>query len=127
MLADQSLLSGSKFSDTGYILTCDDKEVNIYDGRTSCILVSEIAVLKVWKCPRTKLWHVLIQLFVTNLNTHTLLLDGPTRTESLNYLYSDPSITKILFHIEVFNHIRPSSVESINNTYELPNIEPEIR
>ena len=106
--ADQSLLSGSKFSNAGYISICDNKEVNIYDGRTSRVLVSERAVLKVWKCPRTKLWHVLIQLCVTNLNTHTLLLDGHTGTESLNSLYSVPSTTKMLSHLEVFNHIRPT-------------------
>ena len=77
---DQSLLSGSKFSDAGYISVCDDKEVNIYDGRTARILVSEKVVLKGWKCPRTKLWRVPLQPCVTNLNTHTLPLDGPTGT-----------------------------------------------
>ena len=85
-LADQSLLSGSKFANAGYISICDNKEVNIYDGRTSRVLVSERAVFIVLKCPRTKLWNVLLKPCVTNLNTHTLLLDGPTGTESLNSL-----------------------------------------
>ena len=35
--------------------------------------------------------------------------------------------TKILSHIEVFNHILPSEVEAINNVYNLPSIEPSIR
>ena len=123
----QSLLRGSKFSETGYISICDDKEVNIYDGFTTRIIVSEAAVLKGWKCPRTKLWRVPLQPCVTNLNTHTLLLDGPTGTESLNSIYSVPLTTKILSHLEVFNHILPSSVEAINNVYDIPIIEPAIR
>ena len=79
-LSDQSLRSGSKFADAGYISICDEKKVNIYDGRTARILVSEKVVLKGWKCPRTKLWRVPLQPCVTNLNTHTLPLDGPTGT-----------------------------------------------
>ena len=74
-LADQSLLSGSKFADAGYISICDDKKVNIHDGRTARIIVSEAAVLKGYKFPRTKLWRVPLQSFVNNLNTHTFLLD----------------------------------------------------
>ena len=77
--------------------------------------------------PRTKLWSVPLHTCVTNLNTHTLLLNGHTGTESLNSLYSLPSTTKMLSHLEVFNHIRPSAVEAINNVYELPIIEPAIR
>ena len=64
---------------------------------------------------------------VNNLNIHTLPLNGPTGTESLNYLYSVPSTTKMLSHLEVFNHIRPSAVEAINNFYKLPSIELAIR
>ena len=33
----------------------------------------------------------------------------------------------MLSHLEVFNHIRPNSVEAINNVYKIPSIEPEIR
>ena len=126
-LANQSLLSGSKFSDAGYISICDSKEVNIYDGHTSRILVSERAVFIVWKCPRTKPWHVLLQPCVTNLNTHTLLLNGPTGNDFLNSLYSVPLTPKMCSCLEVFDHIRPSAVEEINNVYELPIIELSIR
>ena len=50
-IADQSLLSGEKFAKAGYVFICDDEEVNIYDGRTIKISVSEEAVLKGWRCP----------------------------------------------------------------------------
>ena len=33
-LVDQTLLSGSKFVDAGYISICDANEVNIYDALT---------------------------------------------------------------------------------------------
>ena len=57
-LADQSLLSGGKFAKAGYVSICDDAEVNIYDGRTVRITVSEEAVLKGWRCPRTRMWRI---------------------------------------------------------------------
>ena len=123
-LADQSLLSGVKFAEAGYISICDGDEVNIYDGRTARIMISEEAVLRGWRCPRTRLWRIPLQAHVTNLNTHTLLLDGPTGTESLNSLYSVPSTAKMLNHIEAF---ASQPAETINNVYELPSIEPTIR
>ena len=45
-LAGQSLLSGAKFDEAGYISVCDGEEVNLYDSRTTRIVVSEEAVLK---------------------------------------------------------------------------------
>ena len=47
-LADQSLLSGNKFAEAGYVSICYDTEVNIYDEHTVKIVVSEAAVLKGW-------------------------------------------------------------------------------
>ena len=50
--------------------------------------VSEKAVLKGWRCPTTKLWRIPLQDSVSNANTDTLLLNGPTGNEPLNALYS---------------------------------------
>ena len=47
-LAVQSLLSGAKFAEVGYISVCDGDEVNLYDSQTARIIVSEEAVLKGW-------------------------------------------------------------------------------
>ena len=44
-LADQSLLSGNKFTEAGYVSICYDSGVNIYYGRTVRIVVSDAAVL----------------------------------------------------------------------------------
>ena len=50
------------------------------------LFISEAAILKGWHYPATKLWHVPLQAKVSNLNMHTLLIDGPTVFESLNAL-----------------------------------------
>ena len=129
-LADQSLLSGEKIAKDGYISICDGNEVNIYDGWTARIEVSEALVLRGWHCSQTKPWRVPLQEHITNLSNQTLIRDGPTGTKFLNSLYSLPSTTKILNHIEAFTQgPMTHPLEAINNVYEyeLPSIEPEIR
>ena len=49
VLANQYLLSGGKFAEFGYVSVCDGYKVNIYDGRTATITVSEAALLKGWQ------------------------------------------------------------------------------
>ena len=126
-LAGQSFVSGVKFSEAGYISVCNGDEVNLSDSRTARIVVSEEAMLKGWFCPHTKMWLTPLQAKVTELKRHTLVLDGPNGTESLNPLYEVPSCARILKHIEVFKKDRPPPSEAINNVYELPSIEPAIR
>ena len=101
-LAENFLLSGVKFAEAGYISICDGDEVNIYDDHIAQIVVSEAAVLKGWHCPQSKLWYVPLQAHVTNLNMHTLLLNGPTGCESINSLYTTPLSADMLDHIELF-------------------------
>ncbi len=45
-LEGNSLLSGGKFAEAGYISICNGDEVNIYNGRTAKIVISKEAVLK---------------------------------------------------------------------------------
>ena len=123
-LAGNSLLSGGKFAEAGYISICDGDEVNIYDGRTAKVVVSEEAVLKGWFCPRQRLWRIPLQQHVTNLNTQTLLLNGPTGTESLHSLYEVPSSPALRTHIK---SLSGNLKEAINNVYELPSVEQSIR
>ena len=127
-LAHQSLLSGGQFANAGYISICYGAEGNIYDGRTSRITVSKAVVLKVWHCPKTKLWKIPLQYQVTNINTDNLLLDGPMQRESLNAMYVLPSATGILQNIAAFTSAdRPPPSDAINNVYELPIIERAVR
>ena len=82
---------------------CDGDKVNIYYGRTATITVSDAAVLKGWRFPRTKLWRIPLRDQVTDLNMHALLLNGPTERESIYYLYTVPTSASVLDHIEIFN------------------------
>jgi hypothetical protein len=61
----------------GYMAIYDDKEVNFYDTGTTKITVLADAILKGWRCPWVKLWHVPLVDNVHNENTETLLLDYP--------------------------------------------------
>ena len=51
-LKDNSLLSGGKFDQAGYVAVCGDKKVSLYDGKTAKITLSEEAVLTGWRCPK---------------------------------------------------------------------------
>ena len=125
-LAGQSLLSGAKFAEAGYISVFDVDEVNLYYSRTARIVVSKEAVLKGWFCLYTKICRIPLQAKVTDLNRHTLILDGPNGTESLNPLYEVPSCACMLKHIEIFKKYIPYPSKDINNVFKLPSIEPEI-
>ena len=128
-LENQSLLSGVKFSEAGYVSACDGEEVNIYDGRTAKITLPEEALLKGWWCPRTKSWRIPFRSQVVDLNMHILVLNDPTVLESLNSLYNVPSSASVMDHIEIFNNdpARPAAGEVINNVYKLPIMERSFR
>ena len=83
-LVNVSLLSTSKLASAGCMKVYDRKEVNVYDGSTTKIIVSEEAVLKGWLCPQSTLWITPLTSQVKNLNTDTLLLDSPDGQQSLN-------------------------------------------
>jgi hypothetical protein len=82
-LVENSLLSTNKFVEAGYTAIYNAEEVNFCGARTTKIMVSEAAILKGWRCPRAKLWRVIITKVVTNKNTDTLLLDHPHIEELL--------------------------------------------
>ena len=75
----------------------------------------------------TKMWRIPLQAKVTDLKRHTLILDGPNGTESINPLYEVPSCARTLKQIEILKKYIPSPSEAINNVCELPSIEPAIR
>ena len=75
------------------------------------------------------MWQIPLQSQVTNLNLHTLLLNGPTVQESINSMYSIPSSAAVLEYIELFNNdpARPLAAKVIHDVYELPSIKRTIR
>ena len=127
-IANKFLLSGGKFAEAGYVSVCNGEEVNISDGQTDKITVSDKSILTGWRCPGTKLWRITLQAQVANPNLHNLLLNGPTGQESFNSLYDVPSSAAVLDHIVLF-HTYPATLspeKEIQNVYELPRIEHTI-
>jgi hypothetical protein len=125
-LANNSLISTSKFVDAGYTVVYDDKEVNYYKKATTKIVVSEDTVLQGWKCPHDKLWHVPLVPDVRNLNTDTILLDHPLGHLSLHAMYEVANTTLTCQHINAISTLAHCR-EYIHNVYELPSLEPTIR
>ena len=127
-LANQSLPSGGKFSEAGYVSICNGNEVNIFDGRTANITVSKAAVLKGCRFPQTKLWRIPLQANITNLITNTLLLNSLTGHESLNSAYVVTPTSKMRAHFTLFHKPACTSTsEAFHNVYELPSIDGTFR
>ena len=68
----ETLISVEKLWDVGYISVFDDKVANIYDGKSSKIVVSEKEILRRWRNPATGLYWVPLKLVVENVNTDTV-------------------------------------------------------
>ena len=72
-LTDNTLISTGKFTDANYFAVYDNEEVNIYDGKTAKIYITEEAVLRGYRCPHSKLWRIPLTENVTNQNTQTAI------------------------------------------------------
>ena len=89
--------------------------------------MSEKSVLKGWFCPKARMWRILLHPHISNNNTDTLVLNGPTGTEFLNTTYTVPKSARILQNMQTNCDDRPAPDKAINNVYELPSTEPKIR
>jgi hypothetical protein len=98
-LVENFRLSTNKFAEAGYTVIYDKDEVNFYNARTRKITVSEEAILTGWRCLHQKMWHIPLVPIVTNLNTDMLLLDHPSRLDSLNAMYAVSSSTVACNHM----------------------------
>ena len=101
-LFNASILSTSKLASAGYITVYDEKEVNVYDGGNTKIIVSEEAILKGWKFPQFTLWRTPLTSRVKNLNMDNLLLDSLDGQHPLNSLYEIMRTTAMIDHISIF-------------------------
>ena len=128
-LADNSLISGGKFADAGYVSICDGSKVNLYDRHSVKITVSEEAVPKGCRCPNTKVWLIPLQTHITNLTTQTFLLNGNTSVESKNQRYVVPNTAAFLEQMNIFTQepAHHSQTDTINNVYDLPIIGRAVR
>ena len=73
-LALNSLLSTSKLADANYITIFTPDEVKVFDAEISKLHITGEAVMKGWRCPKTKLWRVPLKEQWQNVNTDTALL-----------------------------------------------------
>jgi hypothetical protein len=69
-----TLISNSKLADAGYITVYNDKEVNVYDSKTTSVIPTKAAIMTGWRNKRTRLWRIPIQNSIANKNTDTRLL-----------------------------------------------------
>jgi len=83
-------------------------------------------LLKGWRCPRTKLWHVPLVPIVTNLNMDILILDHPSGQNSLNTLYTIEMNQISCKHVAL-QMCKNHRQEYLHNVYELPSVEPAIQ
>ena len=118
----QTLISGGKFADAGYKQLYDADGVKFYNN-TAKITISEEAVIRGYR-DKSGLWRIPLQTFVINEKTDTLLLDAPSKLQSLNCMYQVPDTIRIRNHIQASNQ---KHRETINNVYELPSIKEAIR
>ena len=71
------------------------------------------------------MWQITFQFQFTDLNIHTLILNGTTIKESLNSLYTVLSSASVLEKIKLFNNDpkQQEAKEAIHNVYKHPIIE----
>jgi hypothetical protein len=124
-LANNSLISTSKFVNAGYTVVYDNKEGNYYKKATTKIVVLEDVVLQGLQYPRNKLWRVPLVPNVQNLNTDTILLDHPLGHSSLHVMYEVANTTLTCQHINAISSLAHRR-EYIHNVYKLPSLEPTI-
>ena len=91
-----SLISGCKFADADYVTVLDKNELNIYDGRTTTITISEKAVLKGYRDKQSGLWRIPLKANVVNENTDTLLIQRPMPNEAIAHVFELPSTEKTI-------------------------------
>jgi hypothetical protein len=104
-LALNSLLSTSKLADANYITIFTPDEVKVFDAEVSKLHITGEAVMKGWRCPKTKLWRVPLKEQWQNVNTDMALL------------------SKTVTNIIMEKRNGSNDDEFINHVYELPNLE----
>jgi hypothetical protein len=122
-LANNSLMSTSKFADAVNTIVYDNKEVNYYKKATTKIIVLVDAVIRGWQCPHKKLWHVSLVSNVSNLNTDMILLDHPLGYSSLSAMYEVANMTLTHQDTDAISALA-YCWEYLHNVYKLLSLAP---
>ena len=122
-IKDNSLLSGGKFAQAGYVAVWDDEKVTPLRQKNFKITVSKEAVLTGWRCPTSNMWCIpLVKCAITNDNTQTLLINEKFQPQDPRYTL----LTNAQMH-EQINAVTAAPTDTINNVYELPSTERAVR
>ena len=72
-----TLLIGVKFADADYVTILDKEGINIYDGKTTKIIILDKAVLSGYHT-EGGLWRITLKENLKNINTDTFLIQRPS-------------------------------------------------
>ena len=89
-LKHNTLLSGSKFADAGYVTVLTRDAIHIYDGDSYVNGATKDAVLRGWRDEGTGLWRVPLEPNTPPLKSDYLLLPKDTEEQIAN-VYELPS------------------------------------
>ena len=90
LVAHYMLLSGVNFVDAYYVTVLDKEGINVYDGKTTKIIIAEKAVLS-WYLREYGLWHIPLKKYIQNFNTDTLLIQRPSPNKAISHVFELPS------------------------------------
>jgi hypothetical protein len=89
------LISTAKFTEAGYIMVFDDKEVNIYDASNTKVIVIRQAILRGWLDKDANLYRIPLVPIVLNNNTNTVFVHKPPT----KFLPDCPPPTKAIHNV----------------------------
>ena len=82
-LAQDSLISGPKFAEAGYVKLLTPEELLVFDGEDLKITVSKEAVLRGWQDPGSRgMWRIPLEPEKTSMQSKYVLLNKKTRRVS---------------------------------------------
>ena len=98
-LAQDSLISGPKFAEAGYVTLLTPKELLIFDGEDLKMTVSKEAVLREWRDPGSRgVWRIPLEPDKTPMQSKYVLLNK-AQQESVRTVYELPSTKQIFSYL----------------------------
>ena len=99
----QTLVSGSKVADAGYVTVFDPDEVNVYEAEDVTIKADAQPVLTGWRDEASGLWRVPLKAQVDNINTDTVLLPEAESQRIMNEIAANvhdlPSTERVIRYL----------------------------
>ncbi len=85
-----TLISACKLADADYVTVLDKKGLNIYDGTTAKIMISEKVVLRGYRT-KDRLWRIPLKEKINNKTAYILLLQRPCPKDAISHLFPLPT------------------------------------